>query len=74
VSAKLVISVGLVFIVLHEVESNVLVPKIMERQVGLSSLAVFVALLLGAEWFGLAGAILAIPTTAIAAAVIEEWK
>jgi len=74
VSGQLALWVALVFVVLHEVEANVLIPKVMERQVGVSSLAVFVALLIGAEWFGLAGAILAIPTTAIISAILEELR
>ncbi len=72
VSPKLALIVGGVFLVLHEVEANVLIPRVMSRQVGLSWLTVFVALLLGGEWFGLIGAILAIPTAAIMSAVIEE--
>jgi predicted PurR-regulated permease PerM len=56
------------------VEANVLVPRIMSRQVGLSPLAVVIALLLGADWFGLPGAILAIPTAAIASAVVLEIR
>jgi predicted PurR-regulated permease PerM len=63
-----------VFLLLHELDTNLLIPRIMGRQVGLSSLAVFVAVLLGAEWFGLTGAILAIPTTAIVSAVVEELR
>lgn len=74
VSGQLALWVALVFVVLHEIEANILIPKIMERQVGVSSLAVFLALLLGAEWFGLAGAILAIPTTAIVSAILEELR
>ena len=74
VSGELALWVALVFVVLHEFEANILIPKIMERQVGVSSLAVFLALLLGAEWFGLAGAILAIPTTAIVSAILEELR
>jgi predicted PurR-regulated permease PerM len=74
VSAKLALSVGIIFLGLHEVEVNILVPRIMGRQVGLSSLAVFVAVLLGAEWFGLVGALLAIPTTAIVTAVLLELR
>jgi predicted PurR-regulated permease PerM len=74
VSAKLALWVGLVFLVLHELDTNVLMPRIMGRQVGLSSLAVFIAVLLGAEWFGLTGALLAIPTTAIVSAVVEELR
>jgi predicted PurR-regulated permease PerM len=74
VSSGLALWVALVFVVFHEIEANILIPKIMERQVGVSSLAVFLALLLGAEWFGIAGAILAIPTTAIVSAILEELR
>ena len=74
VSVNLALWVGLVFLVLHEFDTNVLMPRIMGRQVGLSSLAVFVAVLMGAEWFGLTGAILAIPTTAIVSAIVEELR
>ena len=74
VSVKLAVWVGLVFLVLHQLETNILMPRIMGRQVGLSTLGVFVAVLLGAEWFGLPGAILAIPTTAIISAIVEELR
>jgi predicted PurR-regulated permease PerM len=73
-SAELAVWVGLVFLLLHELDTNVLMPRIMGRQVGLSSLAVFVAVLLGAEWFGFTGAILAIPTTAIISAIVDELR
>ena len=74
VSVKLALWVGVVFLALHQLETNVLMPHIMGHQVGLSTLAVFVAVLLGAEWFGLVGAILAIPTTAIVSAVVVELR
>jgi predicted PurR-regulated permease PerM len=74
VSLKLALLVALVFFVLHEIEVNVLMPHVMSRQLGLSTLAVFSAVLISANWFGLVGAILAIPTTAIVAAIVEEWR
>lgn len=74
VSASLAVKVGIVFLTLHQLETNFLMPHIMGHQVGLSTLAVFVAVLLGAEWFGLTGAILAIPTTAIISAVVDELR
>ena len=58
---------------LHQLEANILVPKIMERRVGVSPVAVMVALLLGGALFGLVGAILAIPTAAILSVVLEEF-
>ena len=72
VSPKLALMVGTYFLVLHQLEANVLVPKIMERSVGVSPVAVLVALLIGGSLMGLAGAILAIPTAALLSVIIEE--
>jgi predicted PurR-regulated permease PerM len=72
VSVKLAAAALIYFIILQQVESNVLVPKIMERQVGLSPVAVIVALLVGSEIHGIMGAILAIPTTVILKVIFEE--
>ena len=72
VSPKLALMVGAYFVVLHELEANVLVPKIMERRVGVSPVTVIVALLVGVELWGLMGAVLAIPTAAILSVILEE--
>ena len=58
--------------VLHQLGRNILVPKIMERSVGVSPVAVLVALLVGGSLWGLVGAILAIPSAAILSVIIEE--
>jgi predicted PurR-regulated permease PerM len=72
VSPKLAVICGAYFLVLHQLEANVLVPKIMERRVGVSPVAVLIALLIGGELYGLTGAILAIPTAAILSVIVEE--
>jgi len=72
VSPKLALMVGTYFLVLHQLEANVLVPKIMERSVGVSPVAVMVALLIGGSLMGIVGAILAIPTAALLSVIIEE--
>ena len=72
VSPKLALMVGAYFLVLHQIEANVLVPKIMERRVGVSPVAVLVALLVGGALWGLVGAILAIPTAAILSVIVDE--
>src|SRR5205085_6895067 len=72
VSPKLALTVGAYFLVLHQLEANVLVPKLMERRVGVSPVAVLVALPIGGSLMGLAGAILAIPTAALLSVIIEE--
>ncbi len=72
VSPKLALMVGIYFFVLHQLEVNILVPKIMERSVGVSPVAVMVALLVGGALWGLVGAILAIPTAALLSVIVEE--
>jgi predicted PurR-regulated permease PerM len=72
VSPKLALMVGIYFFVLHQLEANVLVPKIMERRVGVSPVAVLVALLIGGALWGLVGAILAIPTAAILSIIVDQ--
>jgi predicted PurR-regulated permease PerM len=72
VSGRLALLVGAYFLVLHQLESNILVPKIMERRVGVSPVTVIIALLVGGELWGLMGAVLAIPTAAILAVIVDE--
>ena len=69
---KLALTVGIYFLILHQLEANILVPKIMEKRVGVSPVTVMVALLVGGSLWGLIGAILAIPTAAILSVVVSE--
>lgn len=71
-SPKLALIVGVYFLLLHQLEANILVPKIMEKRVGVSPVTVIIALLIGVELWGLIGAILAIPTAAILTVIVDE--
>jgi predicted PurR-regulated permease PerM len=71
-SPALALKVGVYFLILHQLEANILVPKIMERRVGVSPVTVMIALLIGGAILGLIGAILAIPTAAILSVAVEE--
>ena len=61
------------FSVQQFLEGSVLVPRVMERQVGVSAIAVIVALLIGSELLGVVGALLAVPTAAIVQVVLQEF-
>jgi predicted PurR-regulated permease PerM len=65
VSPALALGVTAFYIVQQQFENHVLVPKVMERQVGVSALVVIIALLIGGSLLGIVGAILAVPTAAI---------
>jgi predicted PurR-regulated permease PerM len=73
VSLNKVIVVIIFFVLQQQLENHVLVPKVMERQVGVNPVAVIVALLFGGNLLGIAGAILAVPTVAILQVLFTEW-
>lgn len=72
VSPATALFVALFFLAQQQVENHVLVPKVMERQVGVSAVVVIVALLVGASLLGIVGAILAVPTAAILQVLFQE--
>lgn len=54
------------------VENNILVPKIMQKAVGISPAIIIIAILIGAKLMGIVGAILAIPVAATLSVIIFE--
>lgn len=61
------------YIVVQQLENNIIVPKVMQKTVGLNPVVVIIAVLLGAKLSGILGAILAIPVATAAMVVIGDW-
>jgi len=61
------------FIVVQQLENTILVPKIMQKALGLSPIVIILALLIGAKILGLIGALLAVPLSALISVVVQEW-
>ncbi len=72
ISPGLALAVAAFFVAQQLIENNVLVPKVLGSQVGLSAVAVIVALGIGTELLGILGALLAVPTAAIVQVLVEE--
>ena len=72
VKPALALAVIAFFFAQQQLENHILVPKIMQRQVGISPVGVIVALLIGGSLLGVLGAILAVPTAAILQVLFEE--
>ena len=62
------------YVLIQQLENNLVVPKVMERAVSLHPLAVMLALLAGSELLGVTGAILSVPVTAALAVIIDEVR
>jgi len=65
--------VALYFSIQQFVENHFLVPRMMERQVGVSAATVIVALLIGTKLFGIVGALLAVPSAAIVQVLLQVY-
>lgn len=71
-SPALALAVLVFWIIQQQFENHVLVPRVMAKQVGISSVVVISALLVGGSILGIVGAILAVPTAAILQVLFEE--
>jgi predicted PurR-regulated permease PerM len=70
----LAFGVAVLYFLLHELEGYILIPKIMEKTVGISPLAVLLAVLVGFKLAGAVGIVIAVPVVgAVAVAISEFW-
>lgn len=68
-----VLGVIIFYAIYQQTESAILTPRIMKSTVDLPGSAVLVALAIGGEVAGLVGALVAVPTAALAAVLIDEY-
>ncbi|MGH2617618.1 MAG: AI-2E family transporter, partial [Thermomicrobiales bacterium] len=69
---KALLVVGFILL-LQMTENAILVPRVMRGAVGLTPLTVFLAILAGTEFAGIAGALLAIPVAAAIQVVLSQY-
>lgn len=62
-----------IFIVVQQIENQILVPKIMQKAIGVSPVVVIVAILVGGRLLGVGGAVLAIPIVGIISVFAHEY-
>ncbi|MEI6498886.1 MAG: AI-2E family transporter [bacterium] len=60
-------------ILLNQLENNFLVPKIMQKAIGLPPAIIIIAILIGGKLLGVLGALLAAPISGIIYVIIQEW-
>ncbi len=73
VSWTLGISVIVLFVIIQQMESHLLVPVVMRKTTGLHPVIVIISLLAGSQIAGFVGLILAVPTAVIIQELIEDW-
>jgi len=61
------------YIVIQQLENNLVVPKVMEKTVGLNPLVVIIIMLIGAKLAGVIGIVMAVPLALIVKAFFEDF-
>lgn len=62
-----------VFVVIQQIENQVIVPKIMQKAIGVSPIVIIIAVIVGGRLLGLGGAVLAIPLVGIFSVLLQEY-
>lgn len=73
-SLTLALWVLIFFVVIQQLEGNLLVPVVMRKAIGVHPVIILVALLGGAEIAGVVGMLLAVPTAVFLQEMTEDWK
>ena len=74
ISPGLALSIVVLYIIIQALENNLLVPKIMEKAVGLNPIIIIVGVLIGGKFLGIIGALLAVPTIATIIIIVKSFK
>lgn len=72
ISPILAILVFVLYLVIQQLENYLIVPKVMEKSVGLHPVVIIIAMLVGGQIADVLGIILAIPVTIIASIILED--
>lgn len=68
------IFVGIFYAILQMIENHILVPKVMQKAVGLNPIIIICSIITGIKIGGVMGALLAIPTATAITVIIEELR
>lgn len=66
--------VAALYVVIQQVENNLLVPNVMQKTVGLNPIVVILAIVIGTRLAGVLGALIAIPLTASLMVVLKDIR
>lgn len=67
------IMVAVLYVIIQQLENALIVPKVMNKSVGLHPIIVILVIIIGMEWFGILGALIAVPVTAMLQIIAAEY-
>jgi predicted PurR-regulated permease PerM len=73
VNPFLALLVAILYIIIQQVENNILVPKIMQRAVGLNPIVSIAVMMAGLNIAGIVGGLLSIPVATAISVLVKDW-
>jgi len=61
------------FVVIHQLEGNIIAPQVMRRAVGLNPLTVIIALIIGGKVAGILGILISVPLATIISLILKDF-
>lgn len=72
-SPILALLTAILYVIVQQAESHVIVPQVMKRAVGLNPLLVIITIGIGSRLLGVAGALLAVPITVVLQIIVDDY-
>ncbi len=72
-SPILALMTTILYVIVQQAESHVIVPQVMKRAVGLNPLLVIITIGIGSRLLGVAGALLAVPITVVIQIIMDDY-
>jgi predicted PurR-regulated permease PerM len=62
------------YLLIQQIESNIVIPRVMNRAVGIDPMIVIIGIMIGNSLMGALGSLLSVPIMAVLSVLYEEWK
>jgi predicted PurR-regulated permease PerM len=62
------------YILIQQVEANIVIPRVMNKAVGIDPMIVIIGIMIGNSLMGALGSLLSVPIMAVLSVLYEEWK
>jgi len=74
ISPNMALIVVVIYVVVQVLENNLLVPRIMQRAVGLNPIVVIIGIIVGGQLLGIMGALLSVPFISLIVVIFKNVK
>jgi len=66
------LAVIMLFWLIQQMENHLIVPKVMQKMIGLNPIVIILVILIGAKLYGFLGILVAVPTAAALSVIVKD--